>query len=293
MFRPLTVVAITAFSLVGWHVYRAEEAATQLDRELREISKRIEVARERTLVLRAEWAMLNEPERLRQVVQAHLPLETMTPSQFLRLADLEKRLPTPLAFAGPVSLFGTMPDTALAAAGPAPEHPVGAEAVPEAKAVAAAAAATAVAAMATGRAAAPPAHTAPSQTAEAAPRQPTPARTAEPARAPEPAPRPVAVATRRAEPAPQRAAPVRSEALATPARPVLRESTPRAAVAEARPVARPDGNLLRAAAHLPMGRAMAAPAPAHSALGYAGGGNLAPPVPMARPVPVAPGSWNR
>ncbi|MCQ4162499.1 hypothetical protein NON00_21545, partial [Roseomonas sp. GC11] len=115
MFRPLTVVAIAAFSLVGWHVYRAEEAATQLDRELRDLNKRIEAARERSQVLRAEWALLNEPERLRQVAQKHLPLEAMQPTQFVRMPELERRLPQAVAFAGPVSLFGTAPNTALAA----------------------------------------------------------------------------------------------------------------------------------------------------------------------------------
>ncbi|WP_420014344.1 cell division protein FtsL, partial [Teichococcus deserti] len=118
MFRPLTVLAIAAFSLVGWHVYRAEEVATQLDRELRDVNKRIEVARERSQVLRAEWALLNEPERLRQVTKQHLPLETMAPAQFLRMADLERRLPQAVAFAGPVSLFGSAPNTAVANATP-------------------------------------------------------------------------------------------------------------------------------------------------------------------------------
>ena len=41
-------------------------------RELRDIVRRTEQARERTQVLRAEWALLNEPDRLRQVA----PVET-------------------------------------------------------------------------------------------------------------------------------------------------------------------------------------------------------------------------
>ncbi|EHL97639.1 putative cell division protein FtsL, partial [Acetobacteraceae bacterium AT-5844] len=122
MFRPLTVIAITAFCVVGWNVYRAEDAARQLDRESRDIARKIDQARERTKVLRAEWALLNEPERLRQVAQAHLPLATMQPNQFVRLADLDRRMPTAVAFAGPVSLFGPAPGqhppTALASAEP-------------------------------------------------------------------------------------------------------------------------------------------------------------------------------
>ncbi|MDJ0387411.1 hypothetical protein QMO56_04735 [Roseomonas sp. E05] len=270
MFRPLTVVAITAFSLVGWHVYRAEEAATQLDRELRDVTRRIEAARERTQVLRAEWAMLNEPERLRQMAQKHLPLETMTPSQFLRLADLERRLPAPVAFAGPVGLFGPAPETAVAAAEPA-----------EAEAASAPVKMAAAAAPAPVTHAAPPAPARPVAAAEPAPR-PAPRHVAEP----------VTVAARRAEPAaPHRPIPAPREAI--PVSAPSRLGAP--AVAEARPVPRPEPNLLRASAHLPMGRAMAAPAvPMGSALGgFAGNGSLPPPVPMAAPVPVAPGTWSR
>ncbi|HWX46695.1 MAG TPA: hypothetical protein VNZ61_01405 [Roseomonas sp.] len=286
MFRPLTVVAITAFSLVGWHVYRAEEAATQLDRELRDLSRRIEAARERTLVLRAEWAMLNEPERLRQVAQKHLPLETMAPNQFLRMTDLERRLPAPLAFAGPVDLFSPAPETAIAAATPAEPEP--------------AKAATTVAAAAPAPAAPPPVrHVA---TAEPAPRAPAP-------HAAEPAPRPVTLAAARApEPAPH-AAPAatpaaRREREPAPHRPVppMRESTPVSApsrlgaplVADARPAPHPEPSLMRASARLPMGRAMAAPMPGGSVLGgFNAPGSLPPPVPMAAPVPVAPGGWSR
>ncbi|RKK01870.1 cell division protein FtsL, partial [Teichococcus wenyumeiae] len=125
MFRPLTIIAITAFCVVGWNVYRAEDSARQLDRELRDLTRRIEQARDRTQVLRAEWALLNEPERLRQVAQKYLPLETMTPAQFIRLADLGGRLPVAVAFSGPVNLFGSTGETAVAEAKPitAPTKP--------------------------------------------------------------------------------------------------------------------------------------------------------------------------
>jgi hypothetical protein len=64
------------------------------------------VVRERTQILRAEWALLNEPDRLRQVAQRHLALEPMAPAQFIREAELERRLPAARIFAGPSSLFG-------------------------------------------------------------------------------------------------------------------------------------------------------------------------------------------
>jgi hypothetical protein len=77
-----------------------------LDRELREVNRQTEVVRERTQILRAEWALLNEPDRLRQVAQRHLALEPMAPAQFIRETELERRLPAARAFAGPPSLFG-------------------------------------------------------------------------------------------------------------------------------------------------------------------------------------------
>jgi hypothetical protein len=276
MFRPLTVVAITAFSLVGWHVYRAEDAAEKLDREFRTISRQIETAKERTQVLRAEWAMLNEPDRLRQVARSHLPLENMTPTQFLRMADLEKRLPAPVAFAGPVDLFGPAPEVAIAAAAPdmAPQVTSVATTLPVAQA-------------------APPIPA--SRSAPVS--QPVAVATTE--AAPRPAPRSATMAASRPE---ARIEP-RPESRPEPRRVVAEPAAPAAVLPVARPLRpagpmmadapmRNEGRLLRtAAAQLPMGRAMAAP-PQASALGY-GGSTLAPPVPLGRPVPVVSGNWNR
>jgi len=292
MFRPLTVIAITAFCVVGWNVYRAEDSARQLDREARELTRKIDQARERTQVLRAEWALLNEPERLRQVAQKHLPLETMTPTQFVRLQELDRRMPVAVAFAGPVSLFGPVPGqhpTALAANSP---NAANAAAAPAALAAAIAARANAAAANA-----AHPASPAPTALAAAAPVRPAAPARVEPARA-EPARPPVALAANRVEEPRRRAVPSPTPAT-TPApapaqRPqavALREAAPREQVAEVRPAST---GLLRQALHLPIGTANAAPVPQTSGSALAGGsalggvsrGALAPPVPLPVPVPV-------
>lgn len=299
MFRPLTVIAITAFCVVGWNVYRAEDSARQLDREARELTRKIDQARERTQVLRAEWALLNEPERLRQVAQKHLPLETMTPTQFVRLQELDRRMPVAVAFAGPVSLFGPVPGqhpTAIAANSP---NAANAAAAPAALAAAIAARANAAAAANAAHAAS----AAPTALAAAVPARPVaPARVetarTEPARA-EPARPPVALAANRVEEPRRRAVPAPTPA-ATPAGPpagqrpqaiALREAAPREQVAEVRPAST---GLLRQALHLPIGTANAAPVPQASGSALAGGsalggvsrGALAPPVPLPVPVPV-------
>ncbi|MBI0433957.1 hypothetical protein [Roseomonas sp. KE0001] len=294
MFRPLTVVAILAFSAVGWHVYRAEEAAAQLDRELRDVSRRIEAARERSQVLRAEWALLNQPERLRQVAQKHLALDTMTPSQFVRMTELERRLPVAVAFAGPVSLFGPAPETALAeAALPVPpEPPAEAPALAEAPRPAPITVAAAAARMPEARPARAESRPQDSRAAEPAPR-PAPRAVETVREAPHAASQ---LAAARAAPAPRRPVPAVDSAREAPAAvvaaPAVRAVPRGPLVADTRPAPRPD--LLRTAAHVSAARAVAAPgnaAPGGSSLGMVGGSSLAPPVPMAAPVPVRPGTW--
>ena len=106
MIRPLTLVSLIAAAGAGLHLYQVKHSVSMLDRDLREVNRQTEVVRERTQILRAEWALLNEPDRLRQVAQRHLALEPMAPAQFIRETELERRLPAARAFAGPPSLFG-------------------------------------------------------------------------------------------------------------------------------------------------------------------------------------------
>lgn len=106
MIRPVTLVSLIAAAGAGLYLYQVKHSVSMLDRELRDVNRQTEVVRERTQVLRAEWALLNEPDRLRQVAQRHLALEPMAPAQFIRDAELERRLPAARPFAGPPSLFG-------------------------------------------------------------------------------------------------------------------------------------------------------------------------------------------
>jgi hypothetical protein len=121
IFRPFTSLCLVAFLGAGMHVYSTKHEAAVMDRELRSIARKVEEAEARSQTLQAEWAWLNEPERLRAVAQRHLPeLEAMQPAQFVRASEAERRLPPVAAYEGPVALFAprepTMPagNTALA-----------------------------------------------------------------------------------------------------------------------------------------------------------------------------------
>jgi hypothetical protein len=115
IFRPFTLLCLVAFLGAGMHVYQTKHEAAVLDRELRGIARKVEEAEARTQTLQAEWAWLNEPERLRSIAQRHLPaLEAMQPAQFIRASEAERRLPTVVAYSGPTALFAAREATSPA-----------------------------------------------------------------------------------------------------------------------------------------------------------------------------------
>jgi hypothetical protein len=296
MIRPLTFLSLVAAAGAGLHLYSVKHEVSQLEKTLRETVRQTEQARERTAVLRAEWALLNEPERLRAAATRNLPLEVMQTSQFVRAAELERRLPAAVAFAGAPSLFAPPP------AEHSGEQPaaIAMASTTGASGVAGDAAAAALTARAAQAAAAAAAHApAAVSTAQAAP--------AAPAAAPRAT---VQVATARTAPPPpaERAAPARVAAAPAPQVAAIRppeprevpRSVPRAAIAKARAVERdaaPEADreinmanrpqpaaLLRTAMHVRPAappRVPELPAATGSMLGGIGRPLLAPPVPVA------------
>jgi hypothetical protein len=86
----LLLSAIAVIGLASW-AYR-ENYATQLAlRDAARLQAEVRELREAIGVHRAEWAYLNRPDRLSDLVMknfADLPLLPMTPAQFAALADL-------------------------------------------------------------------------------------------------------------------------------------------------------------------------------------------------------------
>ncbi|MCR0984745.1 cell division protein FtsL [Roseomonas populi] len=156
MIRPLTFLSLVAAAGAGLHLYSVKHDVSQLEKVLRETVKQTEAARERTAVLRAEWAMLNEPERLRAAATRVLPLEVMQTAQFVRPTEMDRRLPAAVAFAGAPSLFAPAPGERGGAAGNvAVASAVGVPAIAAQASMAVASAAVASAAVASAALAAP------------------------------------------------------------------------------------------------------------------------------------------
>jgi hypothetical protein len=97
MIRPFTCLCLFAALGSGLYLYSEKHRTEMLDREIGRVVRATQDARERTGLLRAEWALLNEPGRLQQMAERYLTLKTMAPTQFVQLADLASRLPAPVA----------------------------------------------------------------------------------------------------------------------------------------------------------------------------------------------------
>lgn len=97
MIRPITAVcALLAFGS-GLYLYQSKHQVQVIDKQIEKTVHETDALRDRTRVLRAEWTLLSDPERLRVFADQYLALKTVTPGQFTSLTDLDTRLPAPRA----------------------------------------------------------------------------------------------------------------------------------------------------------------------------------------------------
>jgi hypothetical protein len=124
MIRPVTCICMLLAAGSGLYLYQTKHRTRLVDREIEQTMKQVEAARARIGLLEAEWALLNQPERLAELSDRFLPLKPVVPGQFVTMADLDQRLPPPLPPAPPPATAGTEePDAAEAAAPGETPHP--------------------------------------------------------------------------------------------------------------------------------------------------------------------------
>jgi len=274
MIRPFTCLAFLLACGSGLYVYQTKHRVKLMDDQITQTIRSTDALREQTRMLSAEWTLLNDPERLRQLANQFLTLQTVSPNQFTSLADLDGRLPPP---APPAPPPGTAADVVAAAAStPAPVAADGSgrTGVDEGKATDARPVDTKLAEAPSPagpkEAASPALHAASPQTPRA-----TMTASADPAHASDSKP----IAPRFASVAPPR------PAASQPRPPEPHVAGPM--LAEARPMAQP----LRAPSPPPMPQ----PAfqPAGSFLGMAHGmAAPPPPMPLPQPMPISVPQWS-
>ena len=97
MIRPTTVLCLLTACGSGLYLYSEKHRTALLDRDIGRVIHATEAAQARTGLLRAEWALLNEPGRLQDMAGRYLTLHPMAPTQFVPVAQLAAHLPAPVA----------------------------------------------------------------------------------------------------------------------------------------------------------------------------------------------------
>ena len=77
MIRLTTVLCMFAAFGSGLYLYAEKHRTALLDRDIGRVYRATQVAHERTGLLRAEWALLNEPSRLQDMASRYLALHPM------------------------------------------------------------------------------------------------------------------------------------------------------------------------------------------------------------------------
>jgi len=101
MIRPFTGLCVLMAAGSGLYLYQTKHRSQLLDRDIVRLVNETQQARERTQILKAEYAQLNQPDRLQELVTKFLDLKPTQPQQFVQLADLDSRLPPPRLAHGP------------------------------------------------------------------------------------------------------------------------------------------------------------------------------------------------
>ncbi|MGC8522728.1 MAG: cell division protein FtsL [Acidibrevibacterium sp.] len=93
MIRPLTSITLLLFAGAGIYLYHVKHRTLLLDRQIAATLRETEGLRAKKEMLQAEWALLNQPDRLADFAARHLALKPLAPVQFVPLAELDRHLP--------------------------------------------------------------------------------------------------------------------------------------------------------------------------------------------------------
>ena len=110
MLRFVNICLVLGLVALAYVIYQVKYESRGLDAEIASLGKRIDEERDALAVLRAEWSLLNRPERIERLAQKYLKFAPAKPSQLLTVDTVSDR-----------DFDRTRAEIAAAAAAPAPE----------------------------------------------------------------------------------------------------------------------------------------------------------------------------
>ena len=91
MLRFVNICLVLGLVALAYVIYQVKYEARGLDAEIASIGKKIDEERDAIAVLRAEWSLLNRPERIERLAQKFLKLAPAKPLQLVTVDTVSDR----------------------------------------------------------------------------------------------------------------------------------------------------------------------------------------------------------
>jgi cell division protein FtsL len=91
MLRFVNICLVLGLVALAYVIYQVKYEARALDEEIASLGKEIDTERDSLAVLRAEWSLLNRPERIERLAQKFLKLAPVQPRQLVTLDSVSDR----------------------------------------------------------------------------------------------------------------------------------------------------------------------------------------------------------
>jgi cell division protein FtsL len=91
MLRFVNICLVLGLVALAYVIYQVKYESRGLDAEIASLGKRIDEERDALAVLRAEWSLLNRPERIERLAQKYLKLSPAKPAQLLTVDTVSDR----------------------------------------------------------------------------------------------------------------------------------------------------------------------------------------------------------
>ncbi len=91
MLRFVNICLVLGLAALAYVIYQVKYEARALDEQIVSLNKQIESERDAIAVLRAEWSLLNRPERIERLAAKYLKLAPAEPRQLVTLDSLTDR----------------------------------------------------------------------------------------------------------------------------------------------------------------------------------------------------------